>query len=209
MFRQFRDAGIAVCGIDVGESYGNPEGRKLFTAFHRELVKNHNMAQKPCLLGRSRGGLMLLNWAVEHPNQVAAFAGIYPVTNLRAWPGLEIASKAYGLTAAELDAQLSEHNPNDRIAPLAKARVPMFIIHGDADQLVPLPTNSGELKRRYEALGGTVDLVIPKGQGHNMWEGFFQCQGLVDFVIRHAGGERRGRRARAPIPRTAARRRGV
>ena len=28
MFRQFLYAGIAVCGIDVGESYGNPEGRR-------------------------------------------------------------------------------------------------------------------------------------------------------------------------------------
>ena len=136
---------------------------------------------------------MLLNWAAEHPEDVACFAGIYPVTNIRAWPGLEIAAKAYGLTAAKLDEQLAQHNPNDRLAPLAKARVPMFIIHGDTDELVPLQTNSAELQRRYQVLGGSVDLVIPKGQGHNMWQGFFQCQTLVDFVIQHAAAEDEGK----------------
>ena len=29
-----------------------------------------------------------------------------------------------------------------------------------------------------------------KGQGHNGWSGWFQCQELVDFVIAHA---RKGR----------------
>ena len=33
-----------------------------------------------------------------------------------------------------------------------------------------------------------MQLVIPKGQGHNMWQGFFQDQQLVDFVIRNTRG---------------------
>jgi len=31
-----------------------------------------------------------------------------------------------------------------------------------------------------------MELIVPPGQGHNMWEGFFQCQELVDFVLKHA-----------------------
>jgi hypothetical protein len=27
---------------------------------------------------------------------------------------------------------------------------------------------------------------IPPGQGHNMWQGFFQCEELVEFVIANA-----------------------
>ena len=29
-------------------------------------------------------------------------------------------------------------------------------------------------------------LRIPPGQGHNVWDGFFQCRELVEFVIAHA-----------------------
>jgi hypothetical protein len=28
-----------------------------------------------------------------------------------------------------------------------------------------------------------MQVVVPAGQGHTMWEGFFRCQELVDFVI--------------------------
>jgi len=41
------------------------------------------------------------------------------------------------LTAGELTARLPEHNPIDRLDPLARAGVPLFQIHGDGDATVP------------------------------------------------------------------------
>jgi len=86
-----------------------------------------------------------------------------------------------------LRAVLKEHNPVDRLAGLAKAKVPFFAIHGDVDTVVPLERNSGLVAERYRALGGEMELVVPKGQGHNMWEGFFRSAELVAFVKRAAG----------------------
>ena len=131
---------------------------------------------------------MLYGWAAENPEKVACIAGIYPVCNLRSYPGLAKACGAFGLTVEELEKRLAEHNPIDRLAPLAKARVPIFHIHGDVDTVVPLQDNSGEVARRYRAFGGPMQLIVPPGQGHNMWPGFFQCQELVDFVIAQAAG---------------------
>ena len=186
MFERFLAAGIAIAGVDVGESYGNPQGRVHFTALYRELVEQRGFSRKPCLLARSRGGLMLYNWAAEHPESVACMVGIYPVCNMRSWPGLDNACAAYGLTAAQLELQIAQHNPIDRLAPLVKAGVPIFHSHGDADEVVPLEGNSAILASRYRELGGSMRLRIPPGQGHNMWDGFFQCQELVEFVIAHA-----------------------
>ena len=190
MFTHFTRAGIAVAGIDVGESYGSPDGRALFTALYEELTKKRGFARKMVLLGRSRGGLMTLAWAAENPEKVAGFAGIYPVCNLASYPGVGRASGAYHLTEAELQAQLSQHNPIDRLAALAQAKVPLFAIQGDSDTVVPLEHNSGVVRQRYTALGGTMTLLIPPGQGHNMWTGFFQCHELVAFVLLHAQGIR-------------------
>ena len=64
----------------------------------------------------------------------------------------------------------------------------IFHIHGDADKVVPLETNSGLLAQRYQAAGGPVEVKVARGQGHNMWHGFFECQELVDFLIRNATG---------------------
>lgn len=187
MFERFLAAGIAVAGIDVGESYGSPAGRTLFSAFHQELTRRRGFAPRAVMLGRSRGGLMTLGWAAENPDKVAGFAGIYPVCNLASYPGVAKAVGAYHLTPEELTAKLEEHNPIDRLAPLARAGVPLFAIHGDVDTVVPLEANSGLVKERYTALGGSMQLIVPRGQGHNMWPGFFQSQELVDFVKAHAG----------------------
>lgn len=186
MFQRFLDAGVAVAGIDVGESYGSPDGRELFSSLYRELTGKRGFASKPVLLGRSRGGLMTLGWVVENPEKVAGFAGIYPVCSVISYPGVAKASGAYHMTAEELGAHLNEHNPIDRLAPLAKAGVPLLAIHGDVDKVVPLESNSGEMQRRYGQLGGRMQLIVAAGQGHNMWTGFFQCQELVDFVLNHA-----------------------
>ncbi|MBL9198847.1 MAG: alpha/beta hydrolase [Opitutaceae bacterium] len=186
MFERFTAAGIAIAGIDAGESYGNHDGRALFSALHDHLVRTRGYAPRAILLGRSRGGLQLLNWAADHPDKVAAFAGIYPVCNLASYPGLARAAPAYGLSVDQLTTTLASHNPVDRLAPLATARIPLFAIHGDADKLVPLELNSALLRDRYVAHGGKMTLVVPPGQGHSMWNGFFECDELVSFVLHHA-----------------------
>jgi pimeloyl-ACP methyl ester carboxylesterase len=186
MFEQFLAAGIAIAGIDVGESYGSPAGRRLFDALHAEMTTTRGYSARPVLLGRSRGGLMTLSWAAENAGKVAAFAGIYPVCNLASYPGLTKAAGAYKMAAGQLEASVAEHNPIDRLAPLAAARIPLFAIHGDVDRLVPLEANSGLLKQRYAALGGSMELIVPAGQGHSMWRGFFECAELVAFVKQHA-----------------------
>jgi pimeloyl-ACP methyl ester carboxylesterase len=183
MFRQWLDAGISIAGIDVGESYGSPQGRAIYNALHKHLTTQEAFAQQACLLARSRGGLMLYCWAVENPEKVNGIAGIYPVCNIASYPGLKRACAAYGLTEQQLADQLKKHNPVDRLAPLAKAKVPIYHIHGDVDRTVPLQANSGLLADRYKALGGKIQLNVAKTQGHNMWPGFFQCQPLVDFVL--------------------------
>lgn len=182
MFESFSRSGIAVAGIDVGESFGNPVGRSQFSALYQEMTEVRGYDPRPVLLGRSRGGLMTLAWAAEHPEKVSGFAGIYPVSNLLSYPGLPRAARAYGMTEESLLAELDQHNPVDRLEALAKAGVPFFAIHGDVDQVVPLEANSGLLKERYLKLGGRMELIIPPGQGHNMWTGFFECQELVQFV---------------------------
>lgn len=188
MHERFIDAGVAVAGIDVGEAYGSPKGRELFTALHMELTTRRGFAARPCMLGRSRGGLWVTSWAAENPDKIAGLAGIYPVFDLRSYPGLPRAAPAYGLTMKELEAKLADLNPIERVGVLAKARVPAFLIHGDDDKVVPLKENSAEFMTRYRAEGaeGAVKLIVAKGQGHNYWEGFFRCQDLVDFVITRA-----------------------
>lgn len=187
MHEQFVAAGVAVAGVDTGESFGSPAALEAAEALHAEMVRR-GYSRKPALLGRSRGGLWASAWAIAHPELTAGVGGIYPVYDWRTYPGIAKAAPAYGLTADELAAQAATLCPIERIDVAARAGVPFCIIHGDDDKIVPLDRNSAELKKRYEAVGkgDLVQLIVAEGQGHSFWEGFFHCQPLVDFLIASA-----------------------
>ena len=188
MHQQFLDAGVAVAGIDVGEAYGNPASRKLFDAFFDQMTDNRGLSKRPCLLGRSRGGLWVTSWACDHPERFAGLAGIYPVFDFKTYPGLAKAAAAYEMRPEELEKRILQTNPIARMSVLGKAKLPVFIIHGDEDKVVPLRENSQKFLETYQSTGAgdSVTLLVIKGQGHNFWEGFFRCQALIDFVIERA-----------------------
>ena len=188
MFDRLHAAGIAIAGIDVGESYGSPAGREVYQHFFETLANDRGFSAQPVLLGRSRGGLMLLSWAVEHVECVGGIAGIYPVCNVASYPGLEKAAPAYGLTTEQLELELARHNPVERLEALAAAKVPIFHIQGDSDRVVPHEENTGLLAERYGELGGPIQVELIEGQGHNMWRGWFESESLVDFMIKKALG---------------------
>ena len=187
MHEQFVAAGVAVAGVDTGESYGSPEAVKVAEALHAEMVRR-GYSTKPALLGRSRGGLWASAWAIAHPELTAGVGGIYPVYDWRTYPGVAKTAVAYGLSPEQLEPQAAELCPIERIDVAARADVPFCIIHGDEDTVVPLEPNSAVLKKRYEAAGrgNLVTLIVAPGQGHSFWEGFFNCEPLVDFLIARA-----------------------
>jgi dipeptidyl aminopeptidase/acylaminoacyl peptidase len=188
MHEQFLAAGIAVAGIDAGEAYGSPAGCDAMDKLYKLLVKQRGFAERPCLLGRSRGGLWVSSWAIRNPSKVSGIAGIYPVFDWTTYPGIATAAPAYGLTADELEKQDDQLNPIRNIRKLADSKIPVTLIHGAIDKVVPLKQNSLQLKNVYDEAGqnNLVTLIVVEDQGHNFWPGFFQCQELVDFAIESA-----------------------
>ncbi len=187
LHQQLLDAGVAIAGIDVGEAYGSPTSLQFFDALHQEMTRR-GFSAKPALLGRSRGGLWVSSWAIHKPEQVAGIAGIYPVYDLTSYPGVEKAAVAFALSDSEMTARLDSLNPINNVAKLAQARIPVCIIHGTDDRVVPIETNSDALVRAYAQKNASemVELIRVDGQGHNFWEGFFRNERVVKFLIERA-----------------------
>lgn len=188
MHEQFLAAGIAIAGVDVGEAYGSPAGCDAMDKLYSLLVDKRGFAARPCVLGRSRGGLWVSSWAIRNPSKVAGIAAIYPVFDLTTYPGTAKAAPAYGLMPQEFEKQLDRFNPIRNVRKLAEAKIPVAIIHGAIDELVPLKPNSAQLKNVYTEAGqqSLVELIVIDDQGHNHWPGFFRCQQVVDFAIAKA-----------------------
>jgi hypothetical protein len=177
--------GFCICGIDVGESWGNPSGCEVFSRFYDTLMALYHLDSKACLIGQSRGGLMLFNWAEQSGNslKVSRIAGIYPCCDLLSCPGLSKAANAYGMVPDTLLLHIKEYNPVDRLQSLYEAGIRIFLIHGDSDVVVPLKQNSQVVYDRYKALGGDVTLKVVNEKGHEEIPEFFQSQELLNFIL--------------------------
>jgi predicted esterase len=187
-FEALMKAGISIAGYDLGEVRGSPASTAKFTLFYEEMVKR-GYSPKPILLGQSRGGMMTLAWAFRHPDKVRAWVGIYPVCNLASWPLKNSKAQTladFAMPETELVAKLSEFNPVDNLKGLLANKVPMFVVHGDSDVVVPYELNTGLLKARYTAGGGQISVKVIPGEGHKVGPSFFECQELIDFALANA-----------------------
>lgn len=168
--------GWHVVYMDCSNTFGSPDTMRRWVELYKLLTEQHAFSRRPVLLGMSRGGFYVYNWAAAHPERVGLIYGDAPVCDVKSWPGgkgkgrgspadWELFKQVYGLNEAQaLDWKL---NPIDILPPIARARIPIIHVVGDADDAVPIEENTMVLKERYEALGGHVELIVKPGVGHH------------------------------------------
>ena len=183
MFDGIRNAGFAVVGIDVGESYGSPAGVAIFNLFYTYLTVTYKVKPKAVLFPQSRGGLQLYNWGTLYPTKVSRSGGVYPICDPRIYPGSATAAASYGMTEAQFVANINLYAPVLNSAPLAQAGVPIYHISGDSDLTVPAVTNSLAMQAFYEGNGGTMTVELVAGHGHEEIPEYFQSSKLLKFLI--------------------------
>lgn len=170
------DKGWHVVYLDCSNTFGSPDTMRRWEGLYKLLTEQYGLSPRPVLLGMSRGGLYVYNWAAAHPDRVGLIYGDAPVCDITSWPGgkgngkgsphdWELFKQVYGLTESQaLEWKLS---PIDILAPIAQARIPIIHVVGDADDIVPYDENTLVLKERYEVLGGHVELIVKPGVGHH------------------------------------------
>lgn len=157
-------------------TFGSPDTMDRWAKLYDELTGRYRFSTRPVLLGMSRGGLYVYHWAAAWPGRVGLIYGDAPVCDVKSWPGgkgkgkgsprdWDLFKQVYGLT--EQQALDWKQNPIEILEPLAKAHIPIIHVVGDADDVVPVDENTAVLKRRYEALGGHVELIVKPGIGHH------------------------------------------
>jgi len=168
--------GWHVVYMNCANTFGSPDTMRRWEVLYDLLTTHYGLSRRPVLLGMSRGGLYVYNWAALHPDRVGLIYGDAPVCDVKSWPGgkgkgqgsprdWELFKQIYGLS--EEQALAWNQNPIDVLAPIAQAHIPVIHVVGDADDVVPWQENTAVLKQRYEALGGHVELIVKPGVGHH------------------------------------------
>ena len=67
---------------------------------------------------------------------------------------------------------------------MAKAKIPLISVCGDADTVVPIEENTYKLAEAYRAAGGKIELIIKKGVGHHP-HSLKDPTPIVDFILKN------------------------
>ncbi|MEP6755689.1 MAG: SGNH/GDSL hydrolase family protein [Chthonomonadales bacterium] len=188
--------GFHLVYIEVGNTFGAPSAMKHWDAFYTYLTKM-GLSPKLTLEGLSRGGLYIYNWAAANPTKVSVIYGDNPVLDFKSWPGGKGVGPGspsdwkklqddYGFKS-EGEALAYTKNPIDNLKALAKARVPIIHLCGDADEVVPYSENTVILQKRYQRMGGEIKVIVKPGFKHHP-HGLDDPTPIVEFILRHTVG---------------------
>ena len=191
---QLLEKGFHLAYCEVGGLFGAPPAVARWNKFHA-LAVQEGLSSRPVLEGMSRGGLIIINWASANPDKVTAIYGDNPVCNFNSWPGgkngkfskrdWQRCLKAYGLAATAAPDHQQPLSPAT-LKPLADKKVPIALVLGLADKVVPVGENGEALARNYESLGGPLKVWRKPGKGHHP-HGLHPPDELASWLLQAVG----------------------
>lgn len=159
-----------------------------FCAF---LHEEFELCEKCFPVGMSCGGMQAVYFAAAYPERVAALYLDAPVLNLLSCPAgvgigtdmmyFEFVQKT-GLTKEDLINY--RNHPMDQIPKLLAAKLPVMLICGNADYVVPYKENGAVFYERYLAQGGDITQIVKPGCGHHP-HGLEDNAPLHEFVAKY------------------------
>lgn len=172
--------GFHLAYINTDNLYGSPKALEAWNDLYNLLTTKYKLNSKVALMGVSRGGLFVYNWAKQNPEKVNCIYAEAPVCDFKSWPagfGNGLGSSddwtrlknVYGFTSDD-EAKAYANNPIDNLEALAKAKVPVLHMIGLNDEYVPAEENTYILINRYIRLGG-IATVVPCTQGKQELKG--------------------------------------
>lgn len=162
--------GWHICYHRVSDMYGCDDALDMMHEFQDFIHETFGLNRQAVLFGFSRGGLYAVNYAAKFNDRVS---GIYldaPVCDIRSWPcaNLEIREAKECLDCYHLTSETLKEfkgNPIDHVTEVAN--LPIIIVAGDSDRLVPYVKNGQIFVERFEAVGGKLKTIIKPGCDHH------------------------------------------
>ena len=163
--------------------------KKRFAEF---LSAEYGLSSKCTPVGMSCGGMIACKLAAKYPEIIASLYIDAPVMNLLSCPArvgrgakatLDEFIGATGITLSEL-ISYREH-PIDKMHLLLKANIPIIMVYGDSDDVVPYHENGALLEKYYRENGGTIVTIGKAGCGHHP-HGLEDNTPIIEFIEKYA-----------------------
>jgi pimeloyl-ACP methyl ester carboxylesterase len=163
------DRGYHHVTIDLFDTRMDEAGLKAAAEYQKFLVGVLGFAAKANLVGMSWGGFFSTRYAAEHPENVRRIYLDAPLLNFDGFGNPD-----YGRIGVWADRKPADgvwtadpEMPINKAVKIAKAKIPVLLIYGCADTVVPVSQNCRIFAARFKAAGGEIS-EIPRGLfGHH------------------------------------------
>lgn len=162
--------GWHLCYHRVSNMYGCDESLEMMHEFQDFICQTFGISNKAVLFGFSRGGLYAVNYAAKYNDRVSGLYLDAPVCDIRSWPCSNLESRearecldCYRLTPETL--QTFNNNPIDKVSDVIN--LPVIIVAGDSDHVVPYDQNGQIFADRFKSLGGRIETIVKPGCDHH------------------------------------------
>ena len=168
-----------------------PEDTEAKAALHEYMLANYPVGEKCVPVGMSCGGMQAIYFATKYPQYVSCLYLDAPVVNLLSCPA------GLGKGGNDMMQEMTEHtgrtitdlisfrdHPLDRIPALIESKIPVILVCGDSDDVVPYEENGKFIKEAYENAGLTIKTVLKPGCGHHP-HGLDDPAEIVDFIMQY------------------------
>lgn len=162
--------GYAHVYYEISNMYGSNRAVRLMHSFLLHLREKYGLKTKPYLFGFSRGGLYAFNYALYYPEYVEKLYLDAPVLNLKSWPPHDSKEHAELLKEYFLNEETFKEyafSPIDRLEEFLKNPLPVLIVAGDADTVVPHVENCKIMVDYYHSHGLKIRYILKSGCGHH------------------------------------------
>lgn len=181
--------GYYVINVTHPNYYAEYEHIHQMARFVREMAAKLGASEKCILSGVSAGGLQAFRFALLYPELVSVAYLDAPVLNLLSLAGFGDAerdealwrnlSRIYNFTESSI--LVYRDSPIDHLDEFMKLDIPVVMVYGDSDTVVPYHENGKVLEDYYKAHGGKLAVFGKKGCDHHP-HGLEDPTPIIEFV---------------------------
>lgn len=164
------------------------EDLELKKRFSDYLIKEYGLNKKSVPVGMSCGGLIAVKFTAKYPEYVKALYLDAPVMNFLSCPAgigkaddsmMQEFINATGMDLVDLINY--RENPVDKMHILLKNNIPVVMVYGDSDIVVPYDENGEILEKYYYENGGNISVIRKEKCGHHP-HGLSDNTPIIEFI---------------------------
>lgn len=168
--RTLLEQGYTRVYYQISDKYGSAKAVRLMRKFHKFLIEKYELCKKTILFGFSRGGLYAFNYALYYPEWVEKIYLDAPVLNLKSWPKQNSKEQAQFFEEYHINSDTYKtfhDSPIDNLEEFFACKIPVLLVAGDSDLLVPFAENGKIMLEKSLACKADLKCILKKDCGHH------------------------------------------